>query len=199
MYILIDNKMNVFTDLTKDNIKDILTKTYNCGAIVNEDLLTRLDEFNKSLDGPNRTIAQMNELLAIINDIHYCNKYTPNGRKCTTHDKKYNKDIFIAAVKDLLDMCDKTSGRKNKANVAVELMKFTSKSKDFMSDYRGFALVVYNKFIELFNDEYVKNNPDIWDNLVDSFKKIFILKDIKVGTAEIINHPNGSKYVKYNK
>eukprot|EP01095_Lingulamoeba_sp_RSL-Kostka_P013243 TRINITY_DN5432_c0_g1_i1.p1 TRINITY_DN5432_c0_g1~~TRINITY_DN5432_c0_g1_i1.p1 ORF type:complete len:598 (+),score=183.73 TRINITY_DN5432_c0_g1_i1:1-1794(+) len=90
------------------------------------------------------------------------------------------KRFLVFVIKDLLEMCEKTSGKNNKAVIASNIMYIVGQYPNFLRAHWRFLRTVVNKLFEFMHEKF----PGVQDMACDTFLKI----SKSCSTQFVINH-----------
>lgn len=76
--------------------------------------------------------------------------------------------FVIQVIKELLNLCEKTDGKGNKAQVATDIMYVTSQFPNFLKTHWPFLKTVINKLNEFMREKH----PGVQDMAAETFLKI---------------------------
>ena len=83
--------------------------------------------------------------------------------------EKAEEDKFvISTIKELLNLCEKTEGKGNKAQVATDIMYITGQFPNFLVSHWPFLKTVINKLNEFMHEKH----PGVQDMACETFLKI---------------------------
>jgi exportin-1 len=83
-------------------------------------------------------------------------------------DEANESKFVIMTIKELLNLCEKTQGKGNKAQVATDIMYVTGQFPKFLLSHWAFLKTVINKLIEFMKESH----PGVQDMASETFLKI---------------------------
>jgi len=79
------------------------------------------------------------------------------------------EDKFVVSIiKELLNLCEDTSGKSNKAFVATDIMYVVGQFPNFLCTHWAFLKTVIKKLVEFMHE----NHPNVQDMATETFLKI---------------------------
>lgn len=83
-------------------------------------------------------------------------------------NRQEEERFVIQVIKELLNLCEKTEGKSNKAQVATDIMYVTSQFPNFLVTHWPFLKTVINKLNEFMREKH----PGVQDMAAETFLKI---------------------------
>jgi exportin-1 len=167
-----------FDDVENIHIYELMRETLVCltnidNQAIDKTIQARLDKLTK--DKSSFTFEALNKLCWALGSISGC-----------MHIDEENKFV-VQVVKELLNLCEKTSGKNNKALVASDIMYVVGQFPNFLIGHWPFLKTVVKKLNEFMHEKH----PGVQDMASETFLKISKLTKEKFTLPET----NGQPYV----